>query len=57
MYEHSIDKAIKSKMFKNIVLVIQKSHFKFVKKHKKVKIALEDHIDMLFNALKFCKKI
>jgi len=58
MYEHSIDKAIKSKMFKNIVLVIQKSHFKFVKKHKKVKIVIggsHRHVSSK-NALNFVKK-
>ena len=58
MYEHSIDKAIESKIFKNIILVIQKSHFRFVSKHKKVKIVvggLNRHVSSK-NALNFIKK-
>ena len=37
VFEHSIDIAIKSKLFKKIILVINKSHKKFVKKVKKKK--------------------
>ena len=32
--EHSIDKAIESKIFKRIILVVNKSHKKFIKRLK-----------------------
>jgi len=35
MFEHSIDKAKNSKLFKKIILVINKSHRKYIKKLKK----------------------
>ncbi len=38
VYEHSIDKAVKSRIFKKIVLVIHKSCLKYVRKDKNIKI-------------------
>tara|TARA_B100002052_G_scaffold7280_1_gene6279 strand:+ start:60 stop:1175 length:1116 start_codon:yes stop_codon:yes gene_type:complete len=59
--EHSIDKAIKSKIFKRIILVVNKSHKKFIKKIKNKNITIifggKERSDSSFKAIKYLKKI
>ncbi len=60
MYEHSIYKAIKSKLFKKIILVINSKHKKFIKdpKNKKIVFVLggNERFKSSINALKYIKK-
>ncbi len=57
---HSIDKAIESKLFKKIILVINKSHKKYIKKIKKKNIVIveggRERYNSSLNALNFIKK-
>ena len=60
LFEHSVDKAIKSGLFDKIFIVIQKSHYKYLKnyKNKKVKFIIggkERHKSSI-NSIKFIKK-
>ena len=60
LIDHSIDKALKAKLFKKIVVVISKKHKNYFKKYKKDKILLvnggKDRKDSSLNALKKIKK-
>ena len=58
--EHSINKAINSKIFEKIILVINKSHLKYIRKFKNKKIHIvyggnERSISSL-NAIKYLKR-
>ena len=57
---HSIDKAVKSRLFKKIILVINKKHKKYTKNINKKKIKIIygglERFDSTFNALKNIKK-
>ena len=60
LIEHSIDKAIKSKLFKKIIVVISKEHKKFLRKYngKQIEFVLggKERQDSSLNALKQIKK-
>ena len=57
---HSIDKAIKSRLFKRVILVINKRHKKYTKNLKKKEIRIIyggfERFDSTFNALNYIKK-
>ena len=60
MIEHSIDKALKSKLFKKILLVVKKKHKKYLKNlnNKNILIVVggPDRFKSSLNALKYLKK-
>ncbi len=60
MIEHSIDKAIESKIFKKIIIVINNNHRKYLRKIKNNKILIinggKERRDSSLKALKFIKK-
>tara|TARA_B100000029_G_scaffold191605_1_gene189563 strand:- start:4869 stop:5981 length:1113 start_codon:yes stop_codon:yes gene_type:complete len=61
LIEHSIDKALKSKLFKKIVIVISKKYTKYFKKYKKNKILIvnggKERVDSSINALRRIKNL
>ena len=60
MIQHSIDKAIKSNLFDKVILVVNKSHKKYIKNVRTNKLIFinggKRRQDSTFNALKFLKK-
>ena len=60
LIEHSIDKALKSKLFKKILVVVSKKHKNKFKKYKKSKVIVieggKERKDSSLNALKFIRK-
>ena len=61
MIQHSIDKAIKSNLFDKVILVVNKSHKKYIKNVRTNKLIFinggKRRQDSTFNALKFLKNI
>ena len=60
LIEHSIDKALKSKLFKKIVLVVSKKHKNYFNKYRKNNILIvlggKERKHSSINALKAIKK-
>ncbi len=61
LIEHSIDKALNSKLFKKIILVVSKKHKNYFNKYKKKNISIvyggKERKDSSINALKYIKKL